>query len=471
MNISIDSPIAVLFYVLGIVCAIFSLWRSRTQQGATAWVVGLIAFPFVAVPLFLIFGHNKFYGYVNRRKSLEKEAQKEAAEAEKIFSHQTQAPMEMEALAALALRARQPAFTTGNLVELLIDASSIYDSLIKDLERAENYILFQFYIFREDEVGLRFADALIKQARAGKRIYFMYDGIGTSLSRKFIRRLQDVGIETGRFQSTKTIASRFQINFRNHRKIVIIDGKIAYVGGANIGKEYLGQSSLGLWHDVQLRLEGPSVLAAQLSFIKDWYWIHSKMPDLDWKVSPQANGERAMILHTGPADEEEACLLGHLALFSAAKRRIWIANPYIVPPESLINALALASLRGVEVKLIVPSRNDNAWISFASELFIEKLMRAGVKVYKFKAGFNHHKVILIDGEAASIGSANLDSRSLFINFEITAISLDNKLASKVEEMFERDFLKCREFKLSEITNRPLWRQLFNRAISLLSPML
>lgn len=460
-------------YPLGVVCAGFALWRSRTTQGATAWVVGLMSFPLVAVPLFLIFGRNRFYGYIRKRKALDQSAQREADEMNCLFALQVPPPAALNSLTGAAERVGQPAFTDGNQVHLLVDGQATYDAMWDAIEGARKYILFQFYIFRADAVGREFAERLKKKARAGVRVLVLYDPIGVGVPRRFAADLRAAGVQVNAFRSTKSWSTRLQINFRNHRKAIVVDGRTAFIGGLNIGEDYLGRGpfSMGAWRDTHLRLDGPAALAVQMSFVKDWYWIEEQVPDLDW-VAPEAVGStRAYVCHSGPSDEIEACLLAHITAINSANQRIWISTPYFVPPESFVHALELSLLRGVEVRILVPSRSDNRWVKLAAEVFVARLVRAGARCYAYLPGFTHQKVMLIDTELTVVGSANLDSRSMFLNFELSAFVVDASLADAIRLMLERDFAAGHELSVEEVDGRSFPRRLLTRAVSLLSPML
>lgn len=463
--------LAITFYSLGLICAVAALWRSRTSQGATAWVVALISFPFVSVPLFVVFGRNKFFGYVRQRKELDQVAHTERNEIEGIFKEQSLPPKNLIPFSKVAPLSRQPDFFSGNQIQLLVNADEAYPSMLKKIDLAQKYILIQFYIFRTDSTGKRFMERLVKKASQGVRVYFLYDEIGCKIGKKHIEELRSAGVEVRPFHSTKSILSHFQLNFRNHRKVLVIDGHTAFIGGLNIGDDYLGLwPKIGPWRDTHVQICGPAALTAQLSFIKDWYWVTEKSPDLDWNTPPHENGSDVMVLHTGPADRGETSLLGHIALINSATQRIWIANPYFVPPSALISALELAVLRGVDVRIIVPSYSDNRWVMYASEVFQQKLLKMGVKFYKYMPGFLHQKVMLIDDSIGLVGSANLDPRSCFINFEIMAVSPDKKFVADLDDMLTMDFNQCEAITLEDF-QRPLWRQFISRAVCLASPML
>lgn len=473
MDLSFYSVVAFLFYVAGAVLAVFALWRSRTPQGAAAWVIWLISFPFIAIPFFIVFGRNKFYKYVGKRKRLDRHAEEAVASIEDLYKKQVKLDGPYTNFEAIMTKMNHFGFLPSNEVDLLIDGEEAYGAIFKAIAEAKEYILFQFYIFQEDDTGRRFKDALIARAKEGVRVYFMYDYIGSPrLSRNFLKEMADAGVKTSIFKSTKYWKSNFQINFRNHRKLVIVDGELAFTGGFNIGNEYLGKSFLGQWRDTHISIKGPAAAASQISFVKDWYWVNEKLPNVKWDAQHlDDKGVPACVIHTGPADEIEACELTHVSLVESSKKKLYISTPYFVPSETFMNALTLAALRGVDIKIVLPFENDNILVKAAEKLYIAKLLPLGVHFYKYKEGFNHQKVMLIDDHTTMIGSVNLDSRSFFINFEITAIVSDSVLAEKTEKMFIKDISKSFSYTSTDMAKRNLAEKIFSRAANLVSPML
>ncbi|MGZ7039405.1 MAG: phospholipase D-like domain-containing protein, partial [Thermoanaerobaculia bacterium] len=353
--------VIIVIQLLGIVSAIHAVMDARTPQGAVAWAVALISFPYVALPLFWIFGRSKFEGYVIARRRDISQAGPIAQGAHKALierglhvqtDHARELPFE---------RLAKLPFTTGNDAELLINGDATFASIFAGIEKAQKYVLVQFYILRDDTIGRAFQDKLIERARAGVRVYLLYDEIGSyDLPKKCIKRMLAAGIDVRGFHTVGGRANRFQLNFRNHRKIVVVDGHTAWVGGHNVGDEYLGRDpKVGFWRDTHLRVEGPVVQTVQVSFIEDWHWADGKFPDLNWDPQPAPNGARRAILclPSGPADELESCTLFFIAAISGATSRLWIASPYFVPDEQFITALQLAALRGVDVRILIPEHS------------------------------------------------------------------------------------------------------------------
>ncbi len=403
---------------------------------------------------------------------MDAETEKELKEQDSLPDLEVPPEGKLRELASIAQCCGQIGFTSSNKTQLLIDGQETFQSMREALESAQLYIVFQFYIFRDDDIGQAMAALLKKKALAGVKVYFLFDAIGTRLKRKFLDSLVHCGVEVGIFRSTKPWSTHFQINFRNHRKLIIVDGQIAFLGGLNVGDDYLGKwEAIGPWRDTHVRLEGPAAIAAQVSFLRDWYWITERVPDFNWTGSYPRGEADTLVLHSGPAEKRDSCLLLHTALINMAVERIWIANPYFVPPETLSRALELAQLRGVDVRIIVPSYSDNKWIFSASKTYQESALKSGIKIYEYTAGFLHQKVLLIDRSVACVGSANLDERSMFLNFEISSVMLGKEIVSDVERMLEHDFENSKKLELHDLTSRSFLKRFTSRALSLLSPIL
>lgn len=458
-------------YIIGIGSAALAILRSRTPQGATAWVMSLISFPFFSVPLFMIFGRSKFEGYNNKRRVLDDKVRNKFDALNTMSSDVLPAVDEMELLSATIPNKNQPGFTIKNSIELLVNGDETFNQIIEELENASNYIVFQFFIFRIDKIGNQLLEILMRKARSGVRVSFLNDDIGSTLPKKIRKKMEEAGIKVGTFNK-RNGRGRLQVNFRNHRKVVIVDGKVAFVGGHNVGDEYLGRDPVfGFWRDTHVKLKGPSVIAAQLATAKDWFCVHEKDLDVDWKIHPAEENAHVMVLHSGPADDRHSCLLSHIALINSSQKRVWIANPYIVPPESLLDALLLASLRGVDVRIILPSYSDAKTVLLASKVYQEICLRHGIKLYKYTKGFLHQKVMLIDDQFATIGSANFDCRSMFINFEITAITSDKKVISDMDSMLTRDFKDSILMPKDSFEHQTTWSKILSRGANLWAPVL
>jgi len=419
--------LVVIFEVLGILSAVHAVMSVRTPQGSIAWAVSLVTFPFVAVPGYWVFGRDKFKGYVLTRQneldnlsSIILQANQNLAAVTVDAGHSSGAVRLAETLA------RSP-LTNGNHAELLIDGEATFDSIFAGIDAATDYVLVQFYIVKDDELGRQLQKKLIAAADRGVTILFLYDEIGSlGLSSTYRQKLVDAGIDVRPFHSRKGLGNRFQLNFRNHRKTVVVDGKVAWIGGHNVGDEYLGSDpSFGDWRDTHVRLEGPAAIGAQLAFVE----------------------------------------------INSATERVWIASPYFVPDDAIVQALQLAGLRGVDVRILIPEKTDNLLVTMAAYSFLDEVKEAGVKFYRYQGGFLHQKVVLVDNSLATVGTANFDNRSFRLNFEITAAVADRDFAHAVESMLEDDFSKSRLMERDEYDQKSFWFKLAVRSSRLTAPIL
>lgn len=347
-------------------------------------------------------------------------------------------------------------FTRGNRVELLIDGEASFEAILREIETAREYILVQFFIVRAYGLGERIRKALARKVEEGVRVYFMYDQIGSySLSGAYVRSLEEAGIKVRAFRTTRGLTNRFQINFRNHRKMVLVDGRWVAAGGVNIGGEYLGRSGRwGYWRDTMVSVSGPAVQELQVSFSEDWYFLSGEFPEMDWKPrAADSSDQSVLVLPMGPADEFSTCSMVFTQAIHAADERLWITSPYFVPDQEIVRALQLAALRGVDVRVLVPETADHRLVHWASFTYLEEMERTGVEFHRYQKGLLHEKVMLVDNTFAMVGSANLDNRSFYLNFELNTLVADRKFASDVERMLEADLAHSRESGIAEFREK------------------
>lgn len=468
-----------LFIGLGLFSAYDAIMQTRTPQGATAWVLALVFMPFLAVPAYWFFGRTKFDEYVKTRREFDAKISGELGESlrREVAEFQVEPEPdecddrtagEMEAFKALAT----VPFTCGNQGRLLVDGRQTFDSILAGLDAAEDYILAQFYIIHDDRIGQRFQEKLVAAAGRGVRVYLLTDAVGSfRLPDEYMDTLGEAGVRTGKF-GDRSFFKRFRLNFRNHRKIVVVDGKRAWVGGLNVGDEYLGRDpEMGNWRDTHLEVRGPVVQGLQYSFASDWYHDCEEVLDLTWTLTPAPEDRCALILASGPADETETCGLLFTHLIESAEQRVWIASPYFVPDGRVLGALQLAALRGVDVKVIMPRKTDSVLFEYVPYSFLPEAERAGVKIYLYEDGFMHQKVVLVDDDYATVGTANLDNRSFRLNFEVTCLFNDEEFCAQVEEMLEKDLEKSTRLTREDFEDRPFWFHLAAQGTRLLSPIL
>lgn len=472
--ISIVAIVVALVEVLGILAAIHAVMNTRTSQGAIAWGISLVTFPWLTLPLYAVFGRSKFKGYaVTRHLGDEKarhvieECHKEAAEGDLILKEQARFEGALTRLVDLPI-------TRFNKSRLLVDGEATFQRIFDGIAAAVDYILVEFYIVKDDKLGRELQSLLINKARENVSVYFLYDEIGShKLPARYTREMNAAGVVTSAFHTTQGKTNQFQLNFRNHRKIVVVDGKMAFVGGHNVGDEYVtGHPKLGPWRDTHVELTGPVVQEVQFCFVQDWFWATSSIPELNWHLAKSANGnEETLVIPSGPADPFETCALMFTHAINSARERIWIASPYFVPDSQIIGALKLAALRGVDVRILIPEKPDHRIVYLASFAYYRDILPIGIQLYRFTGGFMHQKVFLVDSTCAAVGTANLDNRSFRLNFELTLLNYDRSFIDQVDEMLQDDFSRSRKAAMEDFTQRPFYFQLAVRFASLLSPIL
>ncbi len=468
----------VLIHLTGAVLAGMALMKVRTPQGTLAWGLSLLVVPYLAIPAYWILGPSRFEGYVSARRGGDDKLRAAVGDVEaEARRFQAEIPETRGGIRAIERLARMPVLR-GNRTHLLVDGEEAFPSLFQGIERARDYVLIQFYTIHDDRVGRKLRDLLVDRARSGVRVHLLFDRIGSrSLPRRYVRILREAGVEVSAFLSSRAwIRQRFrpriQVNFRNHRKILVVDGREGWLGGLNASVAYLGEDPrIGAWRDTHLHLEGPSVAGLQLAFLEDWHWSTGTVLSLDWTPRPVEADEAVLILPSGPADPvETANLMIHHAIHGA-RDRFWLATPYFVPDEGILSALELAVLRGVDVHLLVPSSADVPLVHLAKLAVLPRLLRAGVAVHRYSAGFMHSKAFLVDNRAAAVSTVNLDNRSLRLNFEITALLLDPGAVLRVQSMLEADLARSEPVTAAELDARPTIERVAARGAYLLAPIL
>lgn len=467
------SPFIALLVALeafAIYLAFRAVTTGRTPQSSVGWAVFLIAAPYFGVPAYLFFGHSRFRGYVNARR----DAAGAVETTLRLDLYRATEAAEQEPHLRVFERIADLPAVAGNRMDLLVDGTETFDAMLAAIDGASSYVLVQFYIIRDDDLGRELKRRLIARARAGVSVRMLYDRIGSfRLPQAYISEMQEAGVDIRDVHALRARTNRFQINFRNHRKIVVVDGRMGFVGGANVGIEYLGSDPrFGHWRDTHCRIEGPAVSQLQLVFAEDWYWASKQVlrEELVWRASPVEGGGDALVLASGPGDEFETGTFYFVNAIAAAHDRIWIASPYFVPDIDILTALKLAALRGVDVRILVPDGIDHKVVWLAAFAYFDEVVDAGVQIWRYTAGFMHQKVLVVDRSVASIGTFNLDNRSCRLNFEVTALFFDAEAVDRTAAMLEADFARCVRLEVP-LTEQPRLRRIGAPVARLFSPLL
>jgi cardiolipin synthase len=438
------AALTLLVEIVGILLAMRAILIARTPPSAIAWAVALVILPVVAIPLFLVFGESRFAGY-QLATTASSGPLREALQA--IIRHLDGYKTSFQGIFNEPGRmaenlSRLPA-TGCNHVRLLIDGTETFDAIFQAIDVATESVWLQIFIIHDDRLGRTLAEKLVSAARRGVQCKVLYDQVGSkNLSKSWVKNLRDNGVAVEAFVTNRQFGRNFQINFRNHRKLVITDARVAFLGGLNVGDEYMGwDRRFGPWRDTHLRIEGPAVAGLQMSFLEDWNYTTGEIAPLRLPSPSHEHGGKASIfpIASGPAENWSICPAVYLSTIHCATRRLWIASPYFVPASPLFQAICHAAIRGVDVRLILPKMADHILPWLSSFTYYQKLREAGVKVWRYQPGFMHQKVLLADDDLAITGSINLDYRSFMLNFELSAAIQDKKFAADVEAMFLAGF--------------------------------
>jgi cardiolipin synthase len=463
-------------HVLGIAHALHAVMHVRTSQGAVAWSLSLVSVPFIAIPLYWIFGRSKFDEYVEMLRETMRRHHDRVAQTKTAYgAYAAVIPESVPVSQTVLEQFSFLPFARGNELKLLVDGDATFEAIFEAMRGATLFIMLQTYILRDDDLGRKLKEILIERAKAGVAVYCLLDSIGClALADSYVNELTAAGVEVHFFRAgKKRLLSRFQLNFRSHRKIVVVDGVTAFIGGHNFGDEYLGKSKLlGPWRDTHIRVRGPAVTPIQISFSIDWIWAAGKEPSrVRFDLTEQPANQAVLILPTGPSDTRESSSLLFNHLIVSARKRIWLASPYFVPDEAVMHALMLAVLRGVDVRILTADEPDHFLVYLAGLAYCADCALAGVRIFRYHQGFMHQKVALVDDSVSVVGTANLDNRSFRLNFEMSAVVVDEGFAREVEAMLAADFARSEVFDCRQFESRSWLRRAMVQGARLFSPIL
>ena len=476
--------IATAIIVINIIFAVTVIFLERKKPTSVwAWLLILYFLPLVGFFLYLMLGRQL------RKKHLFRWDGRKNIGINKLVDYQIDAIKEgkleyrsdhtedYNPLIYMNLATNHAVLTQDNEIKIFVDGTDKFAALLEDIENAKNHIHFQYYILKLDNIGTRILNALTEKARQGVKVRILYDDMGSrSIRKRRFKELIELGGEIEVFFPTILPLINPRLNFRNHRKIVVIDGRIGYIGGFNVGDEYLGHSKkFGYWRDTHLRIEGSAVHPLQTRFLLDWNQASQKnrvhYSESYFPAIPLKGDTAVQIVSSGPDSEWSNIKNGYIKLITNAKKHVYIQSPYFIPDESFFVAVKIAALSGVDVRIMIPNKPDHMFVYWATYSYVGQLIMAGAKIYIYDKGFIHAKMIVVDDEAASVGTANIDNRSFILNFEVNAVIYDIKIAHTLSEIFEQDMLDSYELTQELYNQRSLYIK-FKESISrLLSPIL
>jgi cardiolipin synthase len=476
--LSIAQSLILINFVLAILLVFF---EKRNPTSTWAWLMLLSFLPFIGFILYLFFGQNMRKEKLFILKGEEDKYQRRYALEEKKLKDKKikfndPAVKQYRDMIQLNFTSTQSLFTQENKVDIYISGLEKFDALIKSLRAAKKFIHLEYYIFRNDTIGKIILQILEKKAAEGVEVKLLYDAIGAvNLSSYSFHKLKKNHGRVAPFFPSFLYYINLRINYRNHRKIVIIDGNEAFIGGFNIGDEYLGHSKiLGYWRDTHLKIQGDAVDEIQRQFLLDWHFASEEEVQFNDKYFPEKNtggNTGIQIISSGPDSEWKSIKNSFFKIINSAEKSIFIQTPYLVPDESILQALKVSALSGIDVRVMIPSKPDHYLVHWVSMAYVGELLESGVRCFAYNKGFLHSKMIVADGIVGSVGSANMDVRSFNLNFEINALIYDSKVARQMEQIFRDDLKECSEIT-QEIYNLRSVGARFKESVSrLFSPLL
>ncbi len=441
------------------------IMQKRAPAATLSWLMALAFLPYLG---FLIY-------YVLGPQRIDRSQRKRKLSHDNVGGRQPGPANEKDA--ALNRTAQfmtgMPA-TTASKVELLIDGGPTYDALVKAIEAAQQHVHVEYYIFLGDRTGTRIRDALIERAKAGVKVRVLLDGIGSRLSSKFTKPLEEAGAELAFFHPVRwwmTFFARPKLNMRSHRKIVICDGKVGFTGGINVTDDENNQLKDDAFHDMHMRLEGEVVHWLQIAWLEDWHYATDKQLALDSVSAPAAKGPiSAQVIPAGPDNEWEPVHRVEVSAIHRAQSRVWLATPYFVPSRAALFALEAAAMRGLDVRVMVPKRSDSRMVTPAARSYFDRLLEAGVRIFEYGPRMMHTKALLIDEEISILGTSNFDARSFALNFEIVVLFCDTGVASDLSSSLAVDLAAASEVTKDSL--RPAFLSRLSEGVArLFSPIL
>lgn len=463
----------IVYFLVLISTLMVVIMENRNPLKTMSWVMILIFLPAIGLIIYFVFGQ-KWY----KRHRIDKRIYNMISRPQlrNDFKKNIKLPEKYARLAELLKKTESSLPYSGNSVETYYDGYSFYDSLIKEISKAKHHIHIEFYIFMSDEIGNLIKDILIDKAKKGIKIRIIIDDLGSwGIKKDFLRDMEKAGIEFTKFLPVTFPIISNKINYRNHRKLVVIDGKTAFLGGMNIANRYLKGISWGTWRDTQVKIEGHAVHELQTIFLLDWNFATKEVIKTDkdyFPINCENTGSATILTATStPFNEWRRIMQGIILSIAKAKDYFYIQTPYFMPTEPVICAMQTAALAGIDIRLIIPNKSDSIMTQLATRSYLKDILKAGVKVYFYQPGFIHSKMIVSDDILSIIGSTNMDFRSFEQNFELNTFILDEKTALSFKEQFIKDQKNSRRITLHNWNKRPFYFKLKESIVRIFSPLL
>ena len=488
MNYSFTDSWSIFFFVLNviylgtaIIVAFSVILDNRNPAKTISWVVVLFVLPIIGLILYFLVGKNYRKEKIFSRKGLEDFERIRDFSANQLIELQDRANLDNDKvmiklpIISLLLRNSKAMLTTQNRVKILNNGDTTFKSIISELTRAKHHIHLEFYIIDDDTIGNTIREILIAKAHEGIRVRMIYDDVGCwKLGKKFLDSLRNAGVELYPFMRVRIPFLANRINYRNHRKIIVVDGRVGFVGGINIADRYIsGNEDIPFWRDTHLKVEGEAANSLQVVFLTDWFFVSGQVIN-DRPCFPKTkinNTQLVQITASGPDSDWSSIMQAYFYAISTAVEYIYIANPYFIPNESILTALKTVALSGIDVRIIIPGKADSFLAYNGTMSYVEELLETGIRIFYYQKGFIHSKLLIVDDVFASVGTANMDIRSFDDNFEVNALIYDEELCIELKSYFLEDQSNCIEADLELHKNRNFKRKFIESFARIFSPLL
>jgi cardiolipin synthase len=471
------------YTIVIIITCLHIIYNTASDTKTLAYVLVTVFIPIIGIGLYFLVGtnyrKNKLYSKKigEDDKMLNEIRKRITIESEKAWNSGEPEVQKHKKLARFLLNDSMSPLSGNNEVKLLINGEEKFPEVIAALQHAKHHIHIEYYIFEDEVIGNQIKDILIQKAREGVAVRFIYDDFGSrSIRKKLVPELIAAGVQAFPFYKIYFMLMANRINYRNHRKIIVIDGHIGFVGGINVSDKYINnKKGQEYWRDTHVKITGPGTYYLQYLFICDWNFCSDEKlkPESDFFVAkPDKKGDAIVqIAASGPDSDTPTIMFSLMQVFGIAENEILITTPYFIPGESVLDALQIAAISGVKVKILVPGNSDSAVVNYAARSYYGDLLEMGVEIYLYQKGFVHAKTIVSDGQLAIIGTANMDHRSFELNFEVTSMIYDTAIAEQLRDAFYNDLKHATKIDPKKWENRPAYKQLPEKIARLVSPLL
>ncbi|PVX50013.1 cardiolipin synthase [Balneicella halophila] len=481
MNWDLLLKLAYYLFLIGI--SIRVIYDTKSSVKASAYILLIFILPILGVLIYLSFGLNyRKSGIYDKKLLLDDKQADRISEIIQFYLKKSKGAFKSRynnfyGLSQMLFSDNKCLPTRNNKVKLLENGEQKFVYLLDALKNAKHHIHMEYYIYENDEIGNEIAKILMQKAKEGVEVRFIYDDFGSNRIRKnLVKKMRKNGVEAFAFYKVIFIYLANRLNYRNHRKIVIIDGEKAFVGGINVSDKYINkQITKNYWRDTHLMIEGEAVWELQRIFLADWNFCANQ------EVKPRAEffkehtrleaGQWVQVVSSGPDSKNPSILYSFLQAIAVAKKEVYITTPYLIPSEDFIQALHMAALRGVDVRILVPEKSDSIFVNSVSKSYFRDLLSKGIKIYLYQKGFVHAKTMVCDEQLAVVGTANIDNRSFDLNFEVNALVYDEDFATELKTLFFKDLSDAKELELAEWSKRRKSIQILEKAIRVFSPLL